>query len=128
MEPNLNASDKFDLQQNYRRYLKFHDQCQLLNEILKDARASRVWVAGVVMMVFALGSEFFLGAAAGLFGLYFYRILSAWYRLSQVEENVEGIERWFAGKGLKFESRVLYRRSDDQLEQPLDPFNEELYR
>lgn len=128
MEPYLNASDKFDLQQNYRRYLKFHDQCQLLNEILKDARASRVWVAGVVMMVFALGSEFFLGAAAGLFGLYFYRILSAWYRLSQVEENVEGIERWFAGKGLKFESRVLYRRSDDQLEQPLDPFNEELYR
>jgi len=128
MEPNLNASDKFDLQQNYRRYLKFHDQCQLLNEILKDARASRVWVAGVVMMVFALGSEFFLGAAAGLFGLYFYRILSAWYRLSQVEENVEGIERWFASKGLKFESRVLYMRSDDQLEQPLDPFNEELYR
>jgi len=128
MEPNLNASDKFDLQQNYRRYLKFHDQCQLLNEILKDARASGVWVAGVVMMVFALGSEFFLGAAAGLFGLYFYRILSAWYRLSQVEENVEGIERWFASKGLKFESRVLYMRSDDQLEQPLDPFNEELYR
>ncbi|MET3999604.1 hypothetical protein [Marinobacterium sp. MBR-109] len=128
MEPYLNASDKFDLQQNYRRYLKFHDQCQLLNEILKDARASRVWVAGVVLMVFALGSEFFLGAAAGLFGLYFYRILSAWYRLSQVEENVEGIERWFASKGLKFESRVLYQRNDDQLEQPLDPFNEELYR
>jgi hypothetical protein len=128
MEPYLNASDKFDLQQNYRRYLKFHDQCQVLNEILKDARASRVWVAGVVLMVFALGSEFFLGAAAGLFGLYFYRILSAWYRLSQVEENVEGIERWFASKGLKFESRVLYQRNDDQLEQPLDPFNEELYR
>jgi len=128
MEPYLNASDKFDLQQNYRRYLKFHDQCQLLNEILKDARASRVWVAGLVLMVFALGSEFFLGAAAGLFGLYFYRILSAWYRLSQVEENVEGIERWFASKGLKFESRVLYQRNDDQLEQPLDPFNEELYR
>jgi hypothetical protein len=128
MEPYLNASDKFDLQQNYRRYLKFHDQCQVLNEILKDARASRVWVAGVVLMVFALGSEFFLGAAAGLFGLYFYRILSAWYRLSQVEESVEGIERWFASKGLKFESRVLYQRNDDQLEQPLDPFNEELYR
>ncbi|GAB0151148.1 MULTISPECIES: hypothetical protein [Marinobacterium] len=128
MEPYLNASDKFDLQQNYRRYLKFHDQCQVLNEILKDARASRVWVAGVVLMVFALGSEFFLGAAAGLFGLYFYRILSAWYRLSQVEENVEGIERWFASKGLKFESRVLYQRNDDQLAQPLDPFNEELYR
>lgn len=30
MEPYLNASDKFDLQQNYRRYLKFHDQSQLL--------------------------------------------------------------------------------------------------
>lgn len=128
MEPYLNTSDKFDLQQNYRRYLKFHDQSQLLNEILKDARASRVWVAGVVMMVFAVGSEFFLGTAAGLFGLYFYRILMAWYRVSQVEENIETIERWFAGKGLKFESRVLYPRDDEQLEQPLDPFNEELYR
>lgn len=127
MEPYLNASDKFDLQQNYRRYLKFHDQCQLINEILKDARASRVWVAGLVLMVFALASEFFLGAAAGLFGLYFYRIISAWYRLSQAEESIEGIERWFASKGLKFESRVLYQRGDDQLEQPLDPFNEELY-
>lgn len=128
MEPYLNASDKFDLQQNYRRYLKFHDQSQLLKEILKDARASRVWVAGVVLMVFALGSEFFLGAAAGLFGLYFYRILSAWYRLSQVDENVERLERWFASKGLKFENRVLYPHNDEQLEQPLDPFNEDLYR
>jgi len=78
--------------------------------------------------VFAVGSEFFLGAAAGLFGLYFFRILSAWFRLSQVEERIEGVERWFAGKGLKFESRVLYRRNDDLLAQPLDPFNEELYR
>jgi hypothetical protein len=128
MESYLNASDKFDLQQNYRRYLKFQDQSQLLNEILKDARASRVWVAGVVMMVFAVGSEFFLGAAAGLFGLYFYRILVAWYRVSQVEENIETIERWFASKGLKFEGRVLYQRDDEQLEHPLDPFNEELYR
>jgi hypothetical protein len=34
MESYLNASDKFDLQQNYRRYLKFQDQSQLLNEIL----------------------------------------------------------------------------------------------
>jgi hypothetical protein len=52
----------------------------------------------------------------------------AWYRVSQVEENIETIERWFASKGLKFEGRVLYQRDDEQLEHPLDPFNEELYR
>lgn len=128
MEPYFDASDKFDLQQNYRRYLKLHDQCQLANEVLKDARASRVWVAGIVLLVFALASEFFLGAAAGLFGLYFYRILVAWYRVSQAEEGLEETARWFAGKGLKFEGRILYARRDDLLEQPLDPFDDSLYR
>ncbi len=127
MDAFFDSSDKFDLQQNYRRYLKFYDQCLAANEILKDARGSRVWVAGVVLMVFALASEFFLGAAAGLFGLYFYRILSAWYRVSQAEEGKETAERWFATKGMKFEGRILYRRTDDQLENPLDPFDEALY-
>ncbi len=127
MEPYFDTRDKFDLQQNYRRYLKFHDQSQAANEVLKDARASRVWVAGIVLMVFALASEFFLGVAAGLFGLYFYRILSAWYRVSQAEEGLEETVRWFAGKGLKFEGRILYPRNDEQLERPLDPFNEALY-
>lgn len=127
MEAYFDSSDKFDLQQNYRRYLKFHDQCLAANEILKDARGSRVWVAGVVLMVFALASEFFLGAAAGLFGLYFYRIVAAWYRVTQAEEGKEMAERWFASKGLKFEGRILYRRSDEQLETPLDPFDETLY-
>mgnify|MGYP001071804708 CR=1 FL=1 len=127
MEPYFDASDKFDLQQNYRRYLKFHDQTQSANEGLKDARASRVWVAAIILMVFAMASEFFLGAAAGLFGLYFYRILAAWYRVSKAEEGLEETSRWFASKGLKFEGRILYPRNDDQLERPLDPFNESLY-
>ncbi|MBA4502076.1 hypothetical protein [Marinobacterium marinum] len=128
MEPYFNSSDKFDLQQNYRRHLKFYDQSKSTNEALKDARASRVWVAGIVLMVFAFASEFFLGVAAGLFGLYFYRILSAWYRVSQAEEGLEGTARWFASRGLKFEGRVLYPRNDEQLERPLDPFNEAQYR
>jgi hypothetical protein len=38
------------------------------------------------------------------------------------------MERWFAGKGLKFQGRVLYHRNDELLESPIDPFDDALYR
>lgn len=128
MDRYLSAADKFDLQQNYRRYLKYQDQYTVANDAVKEARASRVWVAGLVTLLFALASDFFLGAAAALFGLYFYRIIIAWYHSSQAEEGCEQTERWFAGKGLKFQGRVLYYRDDQMLEQPIDPFDDALYQ
>ncbi|MBS99062.1 MAG: hypothetical protein CMI01_10330 [Oceanospirillaceae bacterium] len=128
MEKYLSASDKFDLQQNYRRFLKYQEQFSFANESLKEARASRVWVVGLITLLFALASDFFLGAAAALFGLYFYRIVLAWYQSSQAEEGREQMERWFAGKGLKFQGRVLYHRNDELLENPIDPFDDALYR
>ncbi|WP_027854094.1 hypothetical protein [Marinobacterium litorale] len=128
MEKYLSASDKFDLQQNYRRFLKYQEQFSFANESLKEARASRVWVVGLITLLFALASDFFLGAAAALFGLYFYRIVLAWYQSSQAEEGREQMERWFAGKGLKFQGRVLYHRNDELLESPIDPFDDALYR
>jgi hypothetical protein len=75
MDRKLLLEDKFNLQQNFRRYLKFQDQYEAANETAKVARASRVWVAGVVALLFALASDFFMGASAALFGLYFYRII-----------------------------------------------------
>lgn len=128
MDRYLSAADKFDLQQNYRRYLKYQDQYTLANDAVKEARASRVWIAGLVTLLFALASDFFLGAAAALFALYFYRIIIAWYHSSQAEEGREQAERWFAGKGLRFQGRVLYYRDDQMLEQPIDPFDDALYR
>ena len=77
MDRYLSASDKFDLQQNYRRFLKYQEQFTLSNDALKEARASRVWIAALVMLLFALASDFFLGASAALFGLYFYRVALA---------------------------------------------------
>lgn len=128
MERLLSSHDKFDLQQNYRRYLKFRDQREDANRAMQTAKASRVWVAGVVTLVFALASDFFLGASAALFGLYFYRLLMARMKTSQADEGCEDTDRWFASKGLKFEGRILYFRDDKMLEHPLDPFDDGIYK
>ncbi len=128
MDRYLSASDKFDLQQNYRRFLKYQEQFTLSNDALKEARASRVWIAALVMLLFALASDFFLGASAALFGLYFYRVALAWYHCTQAEEGCEQTERWFAGKGLKFQGRILYYRDDEMLERAIDPFDDALYQ
>ena len=128
MERQLDSSLKFDLQHNYRRYLRYVEQFSLDNAKLKAARSSRVWIAGLVSLLFALASDFFLGASAAFFGLYFYRSLAAWMAMNNAEEGREQSERWFASKGLKFEGKVLFFRDDEKLEQPLDPFDEALYR
>ena len=128
MQRTLNASTKFDLQQNYRRYLRFLDQYGADSDKLKLARASKVWVAALIMLLFALASDFFLGASAALFGLYFYRIGVAYIEVTKVQEGREQSERWFASQGLKFEGRVLYFKDDLKLDNPLDPFNDSLYR
>ena len=128
MQRTLNASIKFDLQQNYRRYLRFLDQYGADSDKLKLARASKVWVAALIMLLFALASDFFLGASAALFGLYFYRIGVAYIEVTKVQEGREQSERWFASQGLKFEGRVLYFKDDLKLDNPLDPFSDSLYQ
>lgn len=127
MDRSISINDKFDLQQNFRRFIKFQDQFETLNEQTKTAKASRVWIVGIVAIFFAMGSEFFLGVAAGLLALYFYRIMKSWIKQSQAAEGREIAERWFHNKGLKFEGRVLYFNDDQMLEKPLDPFNDGLY-
>ena len=127
MERTISAQDKFDVQQNYRRYLKYQDQYETAFDRLKASKASRVWLAALIALLFSFASEFFLGAAAALFGLYFYRIATSWYDSFQIDEGREEVLRWFSGKGLKFEGRILYFRDDQMLESPLDPFAEEIY-
>lgn len=128
MQRTLNASIKFDLQQNYRRYLRFLDQYGADNDQLKLARASKVWIVALVMLVFALASDFFLGASAALFGIYFYRVTVAYVEVTKAQEGREQSERWFASQGLKFEGRVLYFKDDQKLDNPLDPFSDSLYQ
>jgi peptide subunit release factor 1 (eRF1) len=65
----LSAEDKFDIQQNFRRYMRLKDSHELANEAFKAAKANRIWIAGIILLLFALASDFFLGAAAGLFGV-----------------------------------------------------------
>lgn len=127
MERTLPSQDKFELQQNYRRYLKYQDQYETAFEQLKAAKASRVWLAALVALLFSFASEFFLGAAFALFALYFYRMATSWYQSFQVDEGREEVLRWFNGKGLRFEGRILYFKDDAMLEAPLDPFAEEIY-
>lgn len=123
----LDPAVKFDLQHNFSRYLRFLDQYGADNDQLKMARASRVWIIALVALLFALASDFFLGASAALFSLYFYRILRAYIDVTKAQEGREQAERWFAAKGLKFEGRVLYFKTDEMLENPLDVFNDALY-
>jgi hypothetical protein len=128
MDKYLVAEQKFDLQQNFRRALKCQEQLNAAKDAVKEARSSRVWIVALIVIIFAMGSDFFLGASAALFAHYFYRIIRAWYAVSRAEESLEENERWFSSKGLKLEGRVLYFREDSLLEQPLDPFDDELYR
>ncbi|EPJ44741.1 MAG: hypothetical protein OFPII_32600 [Osedax symbiont Rs1] len=127
MARTLSIDNKFDIQQNYRRYLKFYDLHKMHSEQYKISKASRVWIAAIVAVVFAMGSSFFMGVAAGLFGLYFYRVIRAWADKSSAEESRESSERWFATKDLKFEGRILYQREDAMLENPLNPFDDAEY-
>ena len=128
MDRKLSSNDKFNLQQNFRRYLKFQDQYEEANEAAKTARASRVWIAALIALLFALASDFFMGASAALFGLYFYSVMSASMKVGSAQEGREDTERWFASKGLRFEGRVLYFRDDQMLDTPLDPFDDALYQ
>lgn len=127
MERKLLSKDKFVLQQNFRRFLKFLDHSESAQESVKAAKASRVWIVGVVALLFAFSSEFFLGASAALLGLYFYRIFRASVAADDAKEGQEDTERWFASKGLKFEGRILYFSDDQMLDSPLDPFDDSLF-
>lgn len=124
----LSAEDKFDIQQNFRRYMRLKDSHESATDAFKNAKANRIWIAGIVLMLFALASDFFLGAAAGLFGVYFYNVISSWLDTNSADESLEELDRWFAAKRLKFEGRILYFKQDDMLENPLDPFNEACYK
>jgi hypothetical protein len=128
MAVSIDPSLQFDLQQNYRRYLKYLDQYGVENDQLKLARGSKVWMVALVLLVFALASDFFLGASAALFGIFFYRVAMAWLEVSKAEEGREQAERWFQNKGFKLEGRVLFESSDEILENPIDPFDERIYR
>ncbi len=128
MQKFLPTDQKFDLQQNFRRALKCQEQLSTAKEAVKEAKRSRVWIVALIIIIFAMGSDFFLGASAALFAHYFYRIIRAWYSVSRAEESLEENERWFSYKGLKLEGRVLYFREDTLLENPLDPFDDELFR
>lgn len=124
---NLSSTEKFDIQQNFRRYLRLRDRFEADLEQFKTAKASRVWIAGIVALVFAIASDFFLGAAAGMFAVYFFGLVRHRMACSGSEESLESLDRWFQSKGLRFEGRVLYSAEDEMLEQPLDPFNDACY-
>lgn len=128
MEQNLAASDKYEIQQNFRRYVRLKERYDTARGAYVTAKASKVWIAGIIALLFALASNFFLGVAAGLFSVYFYSMVGSWLQINQTEEGVEELDRWFTGKKLKFEGRILYFGTDQMLESPLDPFDDDCYQ
>lgn len=127
MEAQLNTADKFDIQQNFRRYLRLKDQFNAAQEAHNYARSEKVWIAGVVTLPFAVASTFFLGLSAGLFGVYCYSLLKTKLRTNEASEGLEQLDRWFSKKRLSFEGKVMYAANDKLLERPIDPFDDQFY-
>ncbi len=128
MEPYLAARLKGDYQRQYRRFEEKYDLGYSANEALKHHKSSRVWIAGVLVLLFSMSSDFFLGAAAGLFGVYFYQIVTTYMQKSQAEDAVEEIERWFSQHGLMFQDKSPFFKVDEQLQNPLNLFEDSLYQ
>lgn len=128
MESYLAANLKQDYQQHYRRFEEHYDQGYQANEALKRAKASRIWIVGLLALLFSMSSDFFLGTAAALFGVYFYQIVVAYMQKSQAEDVMEEIERWFSQKGLMLQDKTPFFKADDQLENPLNLFEDRVYQ
>jgi len=128
MEQYLSATDKYEIQQNFRRYVRLKERSDAARGAYVTSKSSKVWVAGIIALLFALASNFFLGVAAGLFGVYFYSMVSSWMKINESEEGVEALDRWFSGKKLKFEGAILYFNTDEMLENPVDPFDDACYQ
>ncbi|WP_421864626.1 hypothetical protein [Motiliproteus sp.] len=128
MQSHLAANLKSDFQQHYRRFEEHYDKGHSANLELKQAKSSRVWMIAVLALLFSMSSDFFLGAAAAMFGVYFYRIVSAYMQRAQSEDAMEEIERWFSAKGLMLQDKTPFFKGDDQLENPLNLFEDRVYQ
>ena len=128
MESYLAANMKDDYQQHYRRFEEKYDLGYAANEALKRAKASRIWVLGVLALLFSMSSDFFLGTATGLFGVYFYQIVTAYMQKAQAEDAMEEIERWFSQNNLRLQDKTPFFKADEQLQHPLNLFDASLYR
>lgn len=128
MDNYLSTGDKYDFQQNYRRYENSFVEGVAARDSLKEAKASRIWVIGVLVMFFSMTSDFFLGAAAAILGLYFYNVIRAQVKKSKLDESKEEVERWFNQKNVVFHDKTPFFKSDEQLQNPLDLYKDESYR
>ena len=128
MNQHLSAFLKSEFQRNYRRFEDHYTKGESANNALKLAKASRIWIVGVLALVFSMHSEFYLGVGAGLIGAYFYQIISAYIKRAQAEDSVEELERWFASKGLMMQDKTPFFKEDDQLENPIDLFQDHVYQ
>lgn len=128
MEKYLPADEKSAFQQKYHRFCELFSQGESAHDALKRARASKIWLVGVVLMFFAMRSEFFLGAAAALFAVYFYQILHAYVQKAQAEDAMEDVERWFGHKGLALQDKTPFFKGDEQRAHPVDLFSDAVYR
>lgn len=127
MPDTLSADIKGDVQSRYRQYENHHRDAATANEALKRAKSSRLWLVGLVAGLFSFHSEFLLGAAFSLLGVFFYQIIAAQVQKAQAEDAMEELARWFSSKGLTFQGKTPFFSNDDQLENPLDLYDDTLY-
>ncbi len=62
----LSAQQKSEYQRNYRNFEDQYSKGEAANQALKQAKASRIWIVGIIALFFSMHSEFYLGFAAAL--------------------------------------------------------------
>jgi hypothetical protein len=94
MEHTLSASDKYEIQQNFRRYIRLKERFDTARGAYVTSRASKVWVAGVVALLFALASNFFLGVAT----VYLPCTSTQWYVAGcKLMNQKKALKSWIVG-------------------------------
>lgn len=128
MSQHLPLAMKQSLQHHYRRFLECFERGEDAQSALLRARASRLWILGVIALLFAFSSTFYLGMAAAFIGTYVYQVMAAHIKKTQVEDSLEEMERWFNSQGLCLRDSTVFFRHDDQLENPVDLFEDSVYQ
>lgn len=124
----LPSESKIEIQQHYRRFIDLFEGVEESQALLIEAKSSRIWIIGVIALVFSFGSDFFLGMAAAFIGAYCYQVVAANIKKGQAEERLEEETRWFKSKGFVLHDTTVFKLDDEALANPIDPLDDEAYQ
>ncbi|MFP8965306.1 hypothetical protein ACKC9G_01815 [Pokkaliibacter sp. CJK22405] len=124
MDYRLDPSDRYALQQQYRRAVSLSQRLAEARQARKAASESRWWMLGILCALFAFHSDVFLGGALAFLYVHFFVLFREKMAVNRLQERFEEIEWWFHQHGLVMRNDKLYSERDAKREYPLNPFEE----